>query len=68
MPPHHRKIQSSNFIIGTITLPEDGQVMTETCHARHRVTKHREYKENIIVFFKTKLEASTDCQGLQGKG
>ena len=31
MPPHHRKIYSSNFIIGTFTLPEDGQVMTETC-------------------------------------
>ena len=31
MPPHHCKIQSSNFIIGTFTLPEDGQVMTETC-------------------------------------
>ena len=31
MPPHHRKIQSSNFIIRNFTLPEDGQVMTETC-------------------------------------
>ena len=31
MPPHHREINSSNFIIGTFTLPEDGQVMTETC-------------------------------------
>ena len=31
MPPHHRKIQSSNFIIGTFTPPEDGQAMTETC-------------------------------------
>ena len=31
IPPHHRKIQSSNFIIGTFTLPEDGQAMTETC-------------------------------------
>jgi len=31
MPPHHRKIQNSNFIIGNFTLPEDGQVMTETC-------------------------------------
>ena len=30
-PPHHRKINRSNFIIGTFTLPEDGQVMTETC-------------------------------------
>jgi len=31
MPPHHRKINSSNFIIGTFTLSEVGQVMTETC-------------------------------------
>ena len=31
MPPHHHKIQSSNFIIGTFTIPEDSQVMTETC-------------------------------------
>jgi len=31
MPPHHRKINNSNFIIGIFTLPEDGQDMTETC-------------------------------------
>jgi len=31
MPPHHRKINISNWIIGIFTLPEDGQVMTETC-------------------------------------
>ena len=37
MPPHHRKIKSSNFIIGIFTLPEDGQVMTETCR---RVSKN----------------------------
>ena len=30
MPPHHRKINSSNFITGTFTLPDDVQVMTET--------------------------------------
>ena len=33
MPPHHWKKNSSNFIIGIFTLPEDGQVMTETCRS-----------------------------------
>jgi len=31
MPPHHRRVNSSYFIIGNFTLLEDGQVMTETC-------------------------------------
>ena len=42
MPPHHRKIQNSNFIIGTFTLPEDSQVMTETCR------RFRNFKRSLM--------------------
>ena len=42
MPPHHRKTQNSNFIIGTFTLPEDGQVMTETCR------RFRNFKRSLM--------------------
>jgi len=37
MPPHHRKKYSSNFITGIFTLPEDGQVMTETCRSFSKI-------------------------------
>ena len=42
MPPHHRKINNSNFIIGTFTLPEDGQFMTETCR------RIRKFKRSLM--------------------
>ena len=39
MPPYHRKKNSRNFITGIIILPEDGQVMTETCRSFSKLKK-----------------------------